>query len=258
MNSPSQSNLRAVRATASYLTNPSFGAINNARNEVLNEQACINPVCGDPACGCNYRRSAADRKNLPHRVPGSKQCFRYGGPLEAFRQELSKLGWIEGKNIAFEYRFAEQKPERVPELAAELVRLKVDLIVTSGNPPALEAKKATTTIPIVMTSISDPVALGLVDSLARPGGNVTGFSTLATELNTKRLEILKDAVPKLDRVGLLRAAGGQPGRRTTTQGAQGCGFGAEGKIGGDQDSIRRPRFRERLSKPPSRNRSKRS
>ena len=95
--------------------------------------------------------------------------------VEAFRQELSKLGWIEGKNIAFEYRFAEQKPERVPELAAELVRLKVDLIVTSGNPSALEAKKATTTIPIVMTSIADPVALGLVASLARPGGNVTGL-----------------------------------------------------------------------------------
>jgi putative ABC transport system substrate-binding protein len=96
--------------------------------------------------------------------------------VDAFRQELSKLGWIEGKNIAFEYRFAEQKPERVAELAAELVRLKVDLIVTTGVPPALEAKKATTTIPIVITSVVDPVALGLVDSLARPGGNVTGFS----------------------------------------------------------------------------------
>jgi len=133
------------------------------------------------------------------------------GRLEAFRQELSKLGWIEGKNIAFEYRFAENKSERVPELAAELVRLKVDLIVTSGNPPALEAKKATTTIPIVMTSIVDPVALGLVASLARPGGNVTGLYSFATELNTKRLEILKDAVPKLARVGLLVRQAGNPG-----------------------------------------------
>jgi ABC-type uncharacterized transport system substrate-binding protein len=123
--------------------------------------------------------------------------------LETFRQELSKLGWIEGKNLVFEYRFAENKPERVPELAAELVRLKVDLIVTSGVPPALAAKKATSTIPIVM-GVTDPVALGLVASLARPGGNVTGLSTLATELNTKRLEILKDAVPKLARVGLLK------------------------------------------------------
>ena len=124
---------------------------------------------------------------------------------EALRQELSKLGWIEGKNIAIEYRFLENKGlERLPELAAELVGLKVDLIATSGVPPALEAKKATSTIPIVMVSVLDPVALGLVASLARPGGNVTGLSNLSTELNTKRLEILKDAVPKLDRVGLLR------------------------------------------------------
>jgi len=127
--------------------------------------------------------------------------------VDAFRQELSKLGWIEGKNIAFEYRFSEQKPGRLPELAAELVRLKVDLIVTTGDGPTFEAKKATTTIPIVMTTGSDPVAQGLVDSLARPGGNVTGLSSLAKELNTKRLEILKDAVPKLSRVGLLRTPG---------------------------------------------------
>jgi len=131
--------------------------------------------------------------------------------VDAFRQELSKLGWVEGKNIAFEHRFAEGKAERIPELAADLVRLQVDLIVTTGVPPALEAKKATTTIPIVITSVIDPVALGLVDSLARPGGNVTGLTSLATELNTKRLEILKDAVPKLDRVGLLRLSSYNPG-----------------------------------------------
>jgi len=123
---------------------------------------------------------------------------------EALRQELSKLGWIEGKNIAIEYRFAEQKPERLPELAADLARLKVDLIVVSGTPPALAAKNATTAIPIVMTNGGDPVGLGLVASLARPGGNVTGLAALGPELNTKRLEILKDAVPKLARVGLLR------------------------------------------------------
>jgi putative ABC transport system substrate-binding protein len=131
--------------------------------------------------------------------------------MDAFRQELSKLGWIEGKNIAFEYRFAELKPERVPELAAELVRLKVDLIVTSGNPPALAAQKATSTIPILMMGVADPVALGLVDSLARPGGNITGFGGLASELNTKRLEVLKDAVPKLARVGLLWRSSNNPG-----------------------------------------------
>jgi putative ABC transport system substrate-binding protein len=124
-----------------------------------------------------------------------------------FLRELSKLGWIEGKNIAIEYRFVEGKPERRAELAADLVRLKVDLIVVTAGTSALAAKKATTTIPIVMTSSGDPVGAGLVASLARPGGNVTGLSGLAVELNTKRLEILKDAVPKLARVGLLRPRG---------------------------------------------------
>jgi len=101
---------------------------------------------------------------------------------EALRQELSKLGWIEGKNIAIEYRFSGGKTENLPELAADLVRLKVDVIVTSGVPPALEAKKATSTIPIVTVSVLDPVALGLVASLGRPGGNVTGLATLNSAL----------------------------------------------------------------------------
>jgi ABC-type uncharacterized transport system substrate-binding protein len=130
------------------------------------------------------------------------------GLLETFRQEMRKLGWIEGKNIAIEYRFAEQKPARLPELAADLVRLKVDLIVVSGTSPALAAKSATTTIPIVMANPADPVGAGLVASLARPGGNVTGFSALSYELDTKRLEILKDVVPKLARVGFLRLPSG--------------------------------------------------
>jgi putative ABC transport system substrate-binding protein len=127
--------------------------------------------------------------------------------VEAYRQELSKLGWIEGKNITIEYRFAEQKQERLPELAADFVRLTVDLIVATDTPSVLAAKKATTTIPIVMTNPGDPVGAGLVASLARPEGNVTGLSGLANELNTKRLEVLTDAVPKLARVGLLRPPG---------------------------------------------------
>ena len=122
--------------------------------------------------------------------------------LDAFRQEMRKLGWIEGKNITIEYRFAEQKDERLPELAADLVRLKIDLIVVTGGPAALAAKGATRTIPIVIAQVGDPVGQGLVASLARPGGNVTGLSSLI-ELNTKRLEILKDAVSKLARVGLF-------------------------------------------------------
>jgi putative ABC transport system substrate-binding protein len=124
--------------------------------------------------------------------------------VEAFRQELSKLGWIEGKNITIEYRFAEQKNERLPELAADLVRLKVDLIVVTSTPEAVAAKRATTNIPIVMANVGDPVGAGLVASLARPGGNVTGLSGLTPDLITKRLEVLKDAVPKLARVALLR------------------------------------------------------
>jgi putative tryptophan/tyrosine transport system substrate-binding protein len=128
---------------------------------------------------------------------------------DAFRQQLSKLGWIEGKHLTIDYRFAENKGvDRLSELAADLVRLKVDLIVVTATPSALAAKKATTTIPIVMANAADPVAAGLVASLARPGGNITGFAGLAFELNTKRLEILKDAVPKLAQVGLLRPPGG--------------------------------------------------
>jgi putative ABC transport system substrate-binding protein len=129
--------------------------------------------------------------------------------VDAFRQGLGKLGWIEGKNFTIEYRFGENKgTSHLPELAADLVRLKVDLIVVADTPSSLAAKSVTTTIPIVMVSVGDPVAAGLVASLAQPGGNVTGLSNLGLELNTKRLEILKDAVPKLARVGLLKPAGG--------------------------------------------------
>ena len=127
--------------------------------------------------------------------------------LAMFRQELGKLGWIEGKNLTIEYRFAEGKLERLPELMSDLVRLKIDVIVVQGTPSALAAKNATTTIPIVITNAGDPVGAGLVASLARPGGNVTGSSSLASELITKRLEVLKDTVPGLSRVGILRTLG---------------------------------------------------
>jgi putative tryptophan/tyrosine transport system substrate-binding protein len=128
--------------------------------------------------------------------------------LTAFREEMSQLGWIEGKNITIEVRFADQKLERLPDLAAELARLKVDVIVTGGSGPTRFAKKATATIPIVMAQDPDPVGNGFVVSLARPGGNVTGFSSLGPELSSKRLEILKDTVPKLTRVGILRQRAG--------------------------------------------------
>ena len=123
--------------------------------------------------------------------------------LEAFWQEMRKLGWIQGKNITIEYRFGEQDNKRMPELAADLVRLKVDLIVVVGTGAAVAAKSATTNIPIVLTAVGDPVAAGLIANLARPGGNITGLSSLTPELGGKRLEVLKDAIPGLSRVGLV-------------------------------------------------------
>ena len=123
---------------------------------------------------------------------------------EAIRLALRERGYIEGQNIATEYRYAEGKRDRYPELSAELVRLKVDIIVVAGDPPVLAAKNATKTIPIVMVGAgSDPVEAGLVESLARPGGNVTGITLLSRELGGKRLELLKEAVPKLARVAVL-------------------------------------------------------
>jgi len=121
---------------------------------------------------------------------------------EAFRRRLVELGYTEGKNTAIEYRYAEGNLERLPDLAAELVRLKVDVIVAAGLPAAHAAKQATTTIPIVMQG-GDPVGTGLVASLAHPGGNVTGFSDGTVDVSTKRLELLKEVVPKLSRVAIL-------------------------------------------------------
>jgi putative tryptophan/tyrosine transport system substrate-binding protein len=122
--------------------------------------------------------------------------------LNAFRDGLHDLGYFEGKNIVIEYRYAEGKLDRLPDLAAELVRLKVDLIVAASTPGVLAAKKATNTIPIVMQT-GDPVGTGLVASLARPGGNVTGLTLLAPDLGGKRLELLKEAFPKVSRVAVL-------------------------------------------------------
>jgi len=116
------------------------------------------------------------------------------GPyFEAFRQGLRDLGWVEGKNITIDVRFAEGKTERLPALAAELVRLKVDLIATSSTPAALTAKQATATIPIVIGFVADPVGSGVVRSLARPGGNITGWTHQGLELREKYLELLKEA-----------------------------------------------------------------
>jgi putative tryptophan/tyrosine transport system substrate-binding protein len=130
--------------------------------------------------------------------------------VEAFRQGLRELGYVEAKNIAIEYRYAEEKFDRLPGLAAELVRLKVDVIVTGGGNNTRAAKEATTTIPIVMAQDTDPVANGFVRSLARPGGNITGLSNLAPEISGKQIELLKEIHPKLSRVAVLRTSADSP------------------------------------------------
>ena len=124
-------------------------------------------------------------------------------PIDTFRQALNNLGYIEGKNVRFEYRYAKGYNTRLPELANDLVGLNVDVILTWGTDAALAAKQATTTIPIVMGTIGDPLGIGIVTNLAHPGGNVTGSSSRAAELEAKRLELLKEAVPGLSRVAIL-------------------------------------------------------
>jgi putative tryptophan/tyrosine transport system substrate-binding protein len=120
-----------------------------------------------------------------------------------FREGLRELGYVEGRNILIEYRWAEGQYERFPALIAELIALKVDVIVTAGTPAALAVKKATTSIPLVMAAVGDPIGVGLVASLARPGGNVTGLSAIAPELEGKRLELLREVVPKLSSIAVL-------------------------------------------------------
>jgi putative ABC transport system substrate-binding protein len=127
--------------------------------------------------------------------------------VAAFVQRLRELGWIEGRNVATEYRWAEGREERFAEIAAEFVGLKVDIIVTSGTPHVLAAKQATSVIPIVFAAAGDPVGTGLVASLARPGGNATGLSSQSTDLAGKRLEILREVVPSLRRLAILANVG---------------------------------------------------
>ena len=128
-------------------------------------------------------------------------------PVQAFRQGLRDLGYVEGKNILVEYRYLEGKRDRIQSVVAELVQLKVDVIVPENPPVIRAAKQATQTIPIVIVTSQDPVAAGYVESLARPGGNITGVTRLTRDLSGKRLELLKEIVPGLSRVGLLLVVG---------------------------------------------------
>lgn len=142
-------------------------------------------------------------------ISGTGNATDQGPYVDALRQGLRHLGYVEGKNIAIEYRGAEGQPDRVRSLVSELVQLNVDVLILPILPAIMAAKQATNTIPIIMVSNSDPVAIGLVESLARPGGNITGLATLSTDLSGKRLEMLKELRPRISRVGLLRDADSQ-------------------------------------------------
>jgi len=155
--------------------------------------------------------AAVAKAQQPKKIPrigfvlGSGDANKPGPRVEAFRQGLRDLGYIEGKNILVEYRYIEGNQDRIPGLVAELVQLKVDVLVSANFPAIRAAKQATKTIPIVMVTSVDPVATGLIDSLAHPGGNITGLTRLGRELSGKRLELLKEVVPCMSRVGVLLA-----------------------------------------------------
>jgi putative ABC transport system substrate-binding protein len=165
-------------------------------------------VFGFALCIMLFAPSVYAHAQQPAKIPRIGY-LSFGSPsftparVEAFRQGLRDLGYVEGKNIVIEYRWAEGKIERLPDLATELVRLKVAVIVTAGPADTRAAKGATNTIPIVMTQDTDPVGNGFVASLARPGGNITGLATLSPEISGKQLELLKEIVPKLSRVAVF-------------------------------------------------------
>jgi putative ABC transport system substrate-binding protein len=167
---------------------------------------------------CGARAEAQQPARIPRigiLIPDSASVI--SARLEAFRQRLRDLGYVEGKNIVIEYRYAEGKFERLPDLAAELVRLKVDVIVTTSSAGIMAAKKASATTPIVFAAAADPVGTGIVSSLARPGGNITGLSLMAPDLDGKRLELLKEAFPNIVRVAFLWRTGGPRGNLALTE-----------------------------------------
>ena len=169
----------------------------------MNKKICLLALCAMLFALC--LRAEAQQPTKLHRIGyllGASSSF-YTARIDAFQQGLNELGYTEGKNIVIEYRYADGKADRLPALAVELVRLKLDVIVATTTPSVLAVKKASATIPIVFVSVADPVASGLVASLARPGGNITGLTILAPELSGKRLELLKEAVPKATRVAFL-------------------------------------------------------
>lgn len=154
---------------------------------------------------------------------GAASASSYASRVEALRSGLREFGYIEGKNLAIEFRWAQEDYDRLPELAAELVRLNVDVIVTHANAPSRAAKRATNSIPIVIAAGGDPVASGLAASLARPGGNITGSTNFVRELGAKRLAMLKEAFPSISRVAVLTNPGSLQAVGTTRQAIEEAG-----------------------------------
>jgi ABC-type uncharacterized transport system substrate-binding protein len=189
------------------------GSGNNRKSKTCTElRRSIQNLKFDFVVGaCLLALSFPAEAQQPKKIPRIGYIATRSGPEageKAFLQGLQSLGYVEGQTIAIEWRFAQEKFDRLPELASELVRLKVDVIVTSGGYRTVQAvKNATTTIPIVMPGVSDAVELGFVASLARPGGNITGISVLAPELSGKLLELVKEAIPRASRVAVLAYSG---------------------------------------------------
>ena len=168
-----------------------------------------------------FAASSAAEAQQPGRIYrigflGPTNASSWASYIAALRQGLRELGYEEGKNVVVEYRWAEENLDRLPELASELVSLKVDLIVTDGTPGSRAAKQATTTIPVVMAAVGDPVRSGLVASLARPGGNLTGNSIVEADLTLKRLQLVREIIPNASRLGFLYVAGTQIGPAAET------------------------------------------
>ena len=169
--------------------------------------------CSAGAAATLAARRARAAEGADHRIYGRGHASGREPNVAAFVQRLRELGWVEGRNVAIEVRWTEGRAERATEIAAEFVRLKVDIIVTSGTPLIAAAKQATSVIPIVFAVAGDPVGTGLVASLARPGGNVTGLSVLAIDLPGKRIELLREVVPGLRRLAIM----GNPGNSIIVQ-----------------------------------------
>ncbi len=168
------------------------------RRAVIRSVACLLP-----AAGLHAEAQTSQSRVMRVGILGTTTATGFASQWEAFRHGLRDLGWVEGRDLAFEWRFADNQHERLPHLAAELVASRIDLLATHGIPGTRAAKGATSTIPILMASVADPVAVGLVASYARPGGNVTGIAFLAQEMAAKRVQLLKEALPSLDRAAVL-------------------------------------------------------